>query len=553
MVISVFLFSKPFNRYNVEFVHFNSGCGDSVDGILYTPIEIKGKKFPAILSVHSGLQNREALQPVARVLAESDIVVLNLILKKERNIDGKRKSFEDYISDVRAGADYLLGREFIDENRVFLSGHSIGANVTSTVTALHKKVAGEIAVGYPVEFLPSCRKHLLMTAGVFDELHSVSKMLFAFDATSGRNTDRLVLYKPREMHLSPEKISRVYFISFLTDHYTEPLDPDIAEAISCFIKSLKNEDFKNYKFYRGIRAQIFTRITLFLSLFLIFFMAFIEIYFVGVNMGISKIIAMRIGIIFFVLLFIIIGLIHRPGEHLIHIYILSSMFLALMAANLFVSKSTERHRKESLKNGEIENTIACNDKLTRFFKNSILKVIVYIMAFYFGYILGIFVHAGFIPYSKSAYIWCTIWGPLFMVPAQIYVFCTRINGLFLRNDFTFNFASYIIWIILMVEMVYPGAVGKLLDEFFARMIGSIQKLDFKIRLKFSVAEFVILIVVLIACVLLWKQILSEGYSFGFTEFLDMGYLFLSFIIIPVAVFTAIIRSKKIKRFIESHF
>ncbi|MDQ7821669.1 MAG: hypothetical protein RDV48_02620 [Candidatus Eremiobacteraeota bacterium] len=553
IILSVLIFARPFNHYRTETVGFRNDRQDTVEGILYIPLNDSDAKCPALVSVHYGLQNREALQPAARVLAENGIVVMDLLLKKARKIDGKRKSFEDYLSDVKAAADYMLSIEYVDTGRVFLSGHSIGANVTSMVARSHSGVAGEIAVGYPVEYLPGSSSQLLMTAGIFDELHPVSKMLDAFLGTVGKKTTREILIRNSDIphSISKEKTNRIYFISFLTDHYIEPLDPDITRASLHFIKSLGGEQAARGEILHGVRAQILTRSSLFFSVYLLFFLSFIEITGVPTLKApagtFRKILLERMGIVAFLLLYLILWLVHSPAEHLIHIYVLSAMFLAVLSSNLFVRKAGEWHIK-----GGAQPQKEDAEKITRFFIYSLVKVVFYIFAFYAAYILGLFVHAGIYPYSKLCCILHTLWGPAFLIPAQLYVFCTRINGLFLTSDFTFNTASLVPWVILIGELVHPGVMGKILDEFFSRVVGSIQKLDFKIKFKSSSAEIVLFGVVLIVCVVLWRQILSEGYAFGFAELLGMGYLFFSFIVIPLAAFTLIIRSKRAKEFLDEY-
>lgn len=549
IVMSIFLYGQFSNRYQAQYVSFNNDRGDSVQGILYVPEA--GKKLPALVSIHAGAQNREALQPAARVLAENGIVVLDLILHHKKRTGGKRTTFEDYLADARGSVRYLLSRDFVDPERVFLSGHSIGANVSSMVTGTADNVAGEIAVGYPVEFSPRCKAHLLMTAGVFDELHPVSKLLATFEGAQGRDTANALLYRPAAIgtQVQKERTSRIYYISPLSDHYIEPLDPDIVAATTCFIKTLGGEQMGKYEPWRGIRAQLFTRIALFFSLFLFFFMALNELY-VGRVLELPeksgpKLFLERLGIVIFVFFFVAVGFVHHPAEHNIHIYILSSMFVALLAANLFMRKCMEPGRIGAAPKAGTGSRVA-SEQVARFFLSGLAKVFFYGAAFYAGYILGLFVHAGIYPYLKPDLLMHMLGGPFFLVPAQIFVFCTRVNGLFLTGDFAFNFFSPVVWIIIALELGYPGAAGKILDEFFTRVIQSIERLDLRIKFKFNPAEIILFIVVLTIGVLLWRQILSEGYAFGFSELLGMGYLFLSFIVLPLVTFTIIVRSKRVK-------
>lgn len=550
IISSALLFGKNFRHYDARSINFVNSKKDMVEGVLYFPSEKNNSSYPAVISIHYGLQNREALQPTSKMTAENGIAVLELILKKKRNIDGKTKTYEDYISDAKGAIDYLLKNKMINKDLIFISGHSIGGNIASIVGERNKKIRGVIAIGYPVSFDPDAPQGLMMTAGVFDELHQASKMLSAFRENSGKDEKGSIVINPGEIRkvIQPGKPDRIYFMSFLSDHYIEPTDPAIASAIIEYIKSYENADYKKNKSPEGARhssiyyiISILTRDLLFLAVLFTFSAGFVWVmYSKGFMEKIPPVLYRRICGIAVIIFILALGLAHKQTEHLINIYILSPIFLSLVVVNHFNRKMEKR--KIKLKNEVIEMGI--------FFKDSV-KVLIFIAVFYFSFLVGLYFHAGIVPYSKFAYLWRTITGVFYLVPTQFFVFCTRINGLFLKPDWTFNFLSPIVWLVLIVEIIYPGGIGLIIDHFFSRIITTLQKLEFKIKFKTSMPAVILLVVVLIVCAILWKQIIAEGYALGTKEILGLSYLFFSLVIIPVIVCISLLRMKRIRKIFDS--
>jgi len=601
-------------------VKFVNSKGDNVEGVLYLPSDKNLLPCPAVISIHYGLQNREALQPTAKMTAENGIALLELILRKKRNTDGKIKTFEDYTSDANAAVDYLIKNKKIDKNLIFISGHSIGGNIASIVGNRNKKIRGVIAVGYPVEFDPEAPQGVMMTAGVFDELHQASKMLSAFRKNSGNNNttfakyeadivslpakrsnrpigrwemrkgkwekDSDILFLPLTSHLSPPDIEiassqaprndknakvlnnkeliiiksgeikryiqrgkpdRVYFMSFLSDHYIEPTDPAIAGAIVEYINSYRNvihgkdkSSGKSGNSFLYYILSILSRDILFIAVLFTFSAGFVGIlHDRGFAKKIPPPLYRRICGIAVILYIIIIGLVHKKAEHLIDIYILSPVFLSLIVVNHFARKMEKR--KIGQNNPD--------EAIGMFFRDS-FKILMFIAVFYFSFIVGLYFHAGIVPYSRFDYIWRTLTGIFYLVPAQLFVFFTRINGLFLNPDWSFNFLSLTVWLILSIEIIYPGGIGLVINHFFSTIIAALQKLEFKVRLKVSIPALILLVVVLIVCGILWGQIIAEGYSLGAREIMGLAYLFLSLIIIPAVVCILLLRMRLLKKIFD---
>ncbi|MCD4785765.1 MAG: alpha/beta hydrolase [Candidatus Eremiobacteraeota bacterium] len=550
IISSTLLFGKKFRRYDAHSINFINSKKDIVEGVIYFPSKNNSSPCPAVITIHYGLQNREALQPTSKMTAENGIAVLELILKKKRNIDGRAKTFEDYVSDANGAVDYLLKNKRIDKNLIFISGHSIGGNIASMVGDRNKKIRGVIAVGYPVSFDPNAPQGLLMTAGIFDELHQASKMLSAFEENTGKDKKGSIVINPKKIRklIQPGKPDRIYFMSFLSDHYIEPTDPDIASAAIEYIKSYEDADYKVNNPPEGSRhsslyyiISILTRDLLFLSVLFTFSAGFVGILYGEVFMKkIPPVLYRRICCIAVIIYILVLGFAHKQTEHLIDIYILSPIFLSLIVVNHFNRKMEKRGY--GLKKQPAE-------AMGIFFKDAV-KVLIFIAMFYFSFIVGLYFHAGVVPYSKLAYAWRTLAGIFYLIPAQFFVFCTRINGLFLKPDWSFNFLSPIVWLILIVEIIYPGGIGLAIDHFSSRIIATLQKLQFKIKFKVSIPALILLVVVLIVCAILWKQIITEGYTLGTREILGLSYLFFSLIIIPAIVSISLLRMKWIREIFD---
>ena len=551
IITSVLLLGKNFRNYNTQDINFPNKKKDNIDGILYFPAEngvAKKGKYPALISIHYGLQNREALMPTAKMTAENNIIVLDLILKKSRNIDGKTKDFEDYISDVQGAVEYLKNHNQVDSQRIFISGHSIGGNIAAIVGDGNRDVVGVIAIGYPVSFSPDAKQDLLITSGVFDELHPYKKMETAFKETVNKETNNAVLINPREIEkkFNRDKTNRLFLVSFLSDHYVEPTDPIIAEGCISFIDSM-SEKLNTEKLVRknGIVAFIITllsRLFLFLSVFFTYSLGLILLRekkkFIE---KIPPVLKDRLPVILFIIITVIIGFIHKSTQHLIDIYILSGMLLSVIVVNHF-------HHK--MNNRSIASESPKEKSLTVFFQD-LIKVSIFICIFYFSYILGLFFRSGLFPYSGISHIWRSLTGIIFLVISQFYVFCTRINGLFLNPNWTFNFISPVLWGIIAVELVYPGIIGLVIDNFFSRLIKALQNLKFEIKFKINIPGAVLLIVVVIINIIFWKQILAEGYSLGSSEMLGLLKLLFSFILLPATILTILLRWEKIRKLIDS--
>jgi formylglycine-generating enzyme required for sulfatase activity len=95
-------------------------------------------KYPAVLFLHGGfgfeLDDWNATQPYR----DAGFVVLAPILRAENGQPGAWSYFYDEVDDVLAAAEYLRQLPYVDADRLFVAGHSVGGTMT-LFTALASK------------------------------------------------------------------------------------------------------------------------------------------------------------------------------------------------------------------------------------------------------------------------------------------------------------------------------------------------------------------------------------------------------------------------------
>lgn len=142
---------------------------------------------PAVLVVFSVFQDLDTSLPLARALHRAGFTTLIYQLKPGR-------AFSSYLDSLRDGVDRYAPRV-----PVYAVGHSMGADLVTTLASDDKRVKRVAALGFPVDArLLSCP--LLLAAGAWDQVHGKREL-----------GDKAVL--------SP-----------WCDHSQEPLDPVLAKA-----------------------------------------------------------------------------------------------------------------------------------------------------------------------------------------------------------------------------------------------------------------------------------------------------------------------------------
>jgi dipeptidyl aminopeptidase/acylaminoacyl peptidase len=87
-------------------------------------------KRPAVLFLHGGWAFGDDDWDMAQPFRDAGYVVMTPILRGENGQPGSFTMFYDEVDDVVAAAQYLAKRPYVDEKRIYLSGHSAGGTLT---------------------------------------------------------------------------------------------------------------------------------------------------------------------------------------------------------------------------------------------------------------------------------------------------------------------------------------------------------------------------------------------------------------------------------------
>jgi len=130
-----------------EVVHWKSGDGTAIEGILYKPADFDAnKKYPLLVVIHGGptgidmpMISADRYYPVERFLARGALVLKPNYRgsagygEKFRSLNVRNLGVGDY-ADVISGVDYLIGQGFVDKDRVGSMGWSEGGYISAFIT-----------------------------------------------------------------------------------------------------------------------------------------------------------------------------------------------------------------------------------------------------------------------------------------------------------------------------------------------------------------------------------------------------------------------------------
>jgi formylglycine-generating enzyme required for sulfatase activity len=93
------------------------------------PMDQTGK-YPAVLYLHGGFAFDLGDWDQSKPYRDAGFVVLTPILRAENGQPGAWSYFYDEVDDVLAAAEYLSKQPYVDTNRLFVAGHSVGGTMT---------------------------------------------------------------------------------------------------------------------------------------------------------------------------------------------------------------------------------------------------------------------------------------------------------------------------------------------------------------------------------------------------------------------------------------
>ncbi|HEY7327375.1 MAG TPA: alpha/beta fold hydrolase [Gemmataceae bacterium] len=119
-----------------------------------------GQRRPAVLFLHGGfafgVDDWEQTQP----FREAGFVVMTPTLRGENGLPGSYSMFYNEVDDVLAAAETLGQLGYVDSNRIYISGHSVGGTLTMLAAmTTHRFRAAASFSGSPDQVLWAGRGH----------------------------------------------------------------------------------------------------------------------------------------------------------------------------------------------------------------------------------------------------------------------------------------------------------------------------------------------------------------------------------------------------------
>jgi len=94
------------------------------------PTAGNSRRYPAVLFLHGGSAFGMSDWLVAQPFRDAGFVVMAPMLRGENGQPGTFSMFYDEVDDVVAAAAYLRHQRYVDRDRLFVAGHSVGGTMT---------------------------------------------------------------------------------------------------------------------------------------------------------------------------------------------------------------------------------------------------------------------------------------------------------------------------------------------------------------------------------------------------------------------------------------
>ncbi len=193
---------KPPQRL-FNMVHYESPVGPLVAYV--TPDPGDEWQYPGIIWITGGDNNSignvwktmpRNNDQSARAYREAGVIMMFPSQRGGNDNPGRREGFYGEVDDILAAADYLASLPYVDEDRLYLGGHSTGGTLAMLVAQMSDRFQATFAFGpvsspdqYGGEFLycdPNNSQEVKLRAPYF-WLRSVKKPLYVFEGGNDGN------------------------------------------------------------------------------------------------------------------------------------------------------------------------------------------------------------------------------------------------------------------------------------------------------------------------------------------------------------------------------
>lgn len=161
--------------------------GHTIRGLFYMPDEVK-EKYPLVVTCHGGGSKYEWMMEYAKQYCEAGACVAIYDFcggGPESRSSGTTKELSvlTEVRDAKAVLDYYTAQDFIDKEKLFIFGESMGGMV-ATIVAAERTVFKAVLLLYPAYSMPDgARKQFASKEDIPDEFDTgrmvVSRMFYA--------------------------------------------------------------------------------------------------------------------------------------------------------------------------------------------------------------------------------------------------------------------------------------------------------------------------------------------------------------------------------------
>ncbi len=503
--------STDFTAYRRDVMSVKNPGHESIECILYTPLE-KTPPYPLVITLHSIFQCESLVKPLMRELVRSGYAVVYIHFKGYDREQKTYKNFAAYCMEIQSVLSHMAERDTVDREHIALVGHSIGANLATEVSGTDRRISTTIALGFPASVHRNLPVNNLYVIGLLDELHPVREMLDELRTSTGnQNAAPGIIYGDFS-----SKSARKLVVAPLCDHHLEIFDPFFFSETVAWLDRSAGKNSKSLAVNEPI-PTIGYSIFLFGMALLSLESLFLFTHGIRKLKGIPLWLEKRMLTLIALPILIIFSMAAVTGRGDLFKETALMVLISLMGANYIGNDKAFWSRA----------------------RKGLLHGAVIWLAFWCGIIVN---RVDFIV-THPAYVASLPLTLLISLPLDLYVFAAKTASLL----FSSQTIVPVFCAPLLVELLLPGVVLSMIIDFLSRITEFLKNIRISLSVKSSPATLVLLAVAIVAAVIVWRQILHEGYDFSGSAFTGFIFLLFNLVVVPLLLSILAFRSSLFRK------
>jgi dipeptidyl aminopeptidase/acylaminoacyl peptidase len=203
-----------------------------------------GKKHPAVVYLHGGFSFAQSDWDVTVPYLNARFVVMTPMLRGENGNPGNFEFFYGEVDDAIAAGHYVSRLPYVDAEKVFVSGHSIGGTLSMLSAMLPSPFAAAASFsGSPEQksYFESWKDYVPFDLNNPQEIHlrspiefpdSIRHPLFLFAGSS----EEYFIEKNRQFGKDCQKLGKTCKVFVVEGDHSTALPPSIEQSIQLFLQ-----------------------------------------------------------------------------------------------------------------------------------------------------------------------------------------------------------------------------------------------------------------------------------------------------------------------------